>query len=71
MEHDRNIDGVYEPVGCVFENDEAKKRYFDSHSSEIAMVSNGNHPEELYERLISGRYGYIHLDGLLVKKKNL
>jgi len=66
-----DLDGVYEPVGCTFENEEAKKRYFTNHSSEIAMVKGNIKPEDLFEALISGKYGYIHLNGLVVRKKSL
>jgi len=67
--NDNALDGVYEPVGSCFENEAAKQRFFATHADEIAMVKKGVMPEELFESLISGRNGYIHLDGLLIKKK--
>jgi glycosyltransferase involved in cell wall biosynthesis len=64
-----SLDGIYEPVGSSFENEEAKRRFFVAHSDEVAMVKKEVEPENLFECLISGRYGYIHPNGLLLKKK--
>jgi glycosyltransferase involved in cell wall biosynthesis len=63
------LDGVYEPVGSCFENEEAKRRFFVGHSNETAMVRKRVDPEGLFECLIEGKSGYIHPDGLVLKKK--
>ncbi len=65
----QSLDGVYEPVDCTFENEEARRRYFETHEDEVAMVQKAVPPEKLYEVLISGKYGYIHPNGLLMKKE--
>lgn len=64
-----DLDGIYEPVGSSFENKEAQRRYFATHSGGIAMVTKTVEPEDLFECLISGKNGYIHPNGLLIKKK--
>lgn len=63
------LDGIYEPVGSSFENEESKRRFFVAHSDEVAMVKKEVEPENLFECLISGRYGYIHPNGLLLRRK--
>ena len=68
---DPAIDGVYEAVGCQFENEEARKRYFATHKDEIAVVNKPVDPEKLFYYLISGKYGYIHPNGFVGKKDAL
>jgi len=69
LSNNTDLDGIYEPVGSSFENEEAKRRFFATHSDEVAMVKKDVEPEDLFECLISGKYGYIHPNGLLIKKK--
>ncbi len=69
LSNNANLDGIYEPVGSSFENEEAKRRFFVAHSDEVAMVKKEVEPENLFECLISGRCGYIHPNGLLLRKK--
>lgn len=64
-----DIDGVYEPVQSSFENEDASRRFFKSFSSEITMIKRSTKPELLFESLIAGNNGHIHLDGLCVKKE--
>jgi glycosyltransferase involved in cell wall biosynthesis len=69
--NDPTIDGVHEAVGAEFENEEAKRRYFSTHADEIATVDKKVVPQELFRYLIVGRAGYIHLNGLVMKKSGL
>ena len=69
--NDSAVDGVYAAVGVEFENEEAKRRYFKTHYEEIATVDEKATPEELFRYLILGGAGYIHLNGLVVKKAGL
>ena len=66
-----SIDGVYEAVGCEFENEEARRRYFATHGREIATITEPVKPGKLFYYMISGKYGYIHLDGFVSKKEAL
>jgi len=68
---DQTIDGVYSAVGVEFENKEARRRYFLTHDEEIATVDKKATPETLFRFLVLGGAGYIHLNGLLVKKAGL
>ena len=68
---DPTIDGVYAAVGVEFENKEAKRRYFLTHDEEIATVDEKATPENLFRYLVLGGAGYIHLNGLVVKKAGL
>jgi glycosyltransferase involved in cell wall biosynthesis len=69
--NDPAVDGVYEAVGAEFENEEARQRYFATHYEEIATVDEKVTPEELFRYLVLGGAGYIHLEGLVVKKAGL
>jgi glycosyltransferase involved in cell wall biosynthesis len=68
---DSSIDGVYEAVGCEFENKEARRRYFATHRDEIATITKPVEPEILFYYMMSGKYGYIHLNGFIGKKEAL
>ena len=65
------VDGVYAAVGVEFENEEAKRRYFLTHYEEIATVDAKANPKNLFRYLVLGGAGYIHLNGLVVKKAGL
>lgn len=67
MAQNPNVDGVYEPVDTAFMNAKSKQRWEVDHSSQIAMARNEGSPEVLFECLIGG-HGYVHLNGLTVKK---
>ena len=71
LENDPTVDGVYSAVGAEFETEEAKRRYFATHYEEIATVDRKITSEELFRFLVQGGAGYIHLNGLVVKKSGL
>lgn len=71
LSSDPSIDGVYEAAGAEFENEEARSRYLRTHAEEIATVCRRIPPEDLFHALIEGGAGYIHLDGLVVKRESL
>lgn len=63
------IDGVYEAVGSIFENEYAKKRWLSNvKMSGLTTMSIMIAPEDLYQKLISWNYGYFSLIGLTVKR---
>lgn len=68
---DPSVDGVYSAVGVEFENEEARNRYFATHEEEIATVDKKANPNNLFQFLVLGGAGYIHLNGLVVKKDGL
>jgi glycosyltransferase involved in cell wall biosynthesis len=71
LSQDSSIDGVYEAVGCEFENEEAKRRYFATHGREIATITEPVKPDKLFYCMMSGKYGHIHLNGFVGKKEAL
>lgn len=71
LEANPEADGVYEAIGCDFENDEAKRRYFDARREEITTITKSIKPNELFRYLVMGGAGYIHLNGLVVRKKSI
>ena len=64
-----DVDGVYEAVGSEFENEEARRRYFATHSREIATITEPVKQDKLFYYMMSGKYGYIHLNGFVGKKE--
>lgn len=64
-----DIDGVYEAVGVHFENDAAMNRWFSSGGKEMTTFTDKVAPEHLFDALVNGGKGHIHLDGLLVHKR--
>ena len=69
--NDATVDGVYSAAGAEFENEESRRRYFLTHKDEMAAVDEHVEPEDLFEKLITGGAGYIHLNALVVKKSAL
>jgi glycosyltransferase involved in cell wall biosynthesis len=65
FEVNNKIDGVYNAVGFHYyrETTNAEEKHF-----KLNTMSEKIDPDILFEALINGKYGYIHLDGLTVKK---
>jgi len=68
---DPTVDGVYSAAGAEFENEEARRRYYATHVDDVATVDKKATPENLFRYLVLGGAGYIHLNGLVVKKAGL
>lgn len=73
------IDGVYEAVENVFENDQVKERFVSKRPNKYKQGPLAPHlnlytldkpvkPEELFESLIKGENGFFHFNGLVIKK---
>jgi glycosyltransferase involved in cell wall biosynthesis len=71
FDREPNVDGVYEAVGAEFESEDARQRYFATHYEEVATMQPNVLPEELFRYLVLGGAGYIHLNGLVVRKAGL
>ena len=63
-----DVDGVYEATGVHFHDPQVRQRWFSSGRDELATIRGTISSKYLFEALIKGRKGYIHLDGLVVKK---
>lgn len=67
-------EGVYEAIGIHVENETALKRWLDSNRfppDQLITLSTHVEPEDLGEALISGKYGYLTLDGFVIKQSVL
>jgi glycosyltransferase involved in cell wall biosynthesis len=71
LETNTKIDGVYEAIGMHFYNDNARKKWFSSGETNLTTITEKIDPSQLFEALLSGNKGYIHLDGLTVRKNFL
>ncbi len=61
-----HVDGVYESIGTCFENTTVEKKWL---RPLITGVKEKVASEDLYEALMdSGKFGWIHLDGLTVRR---
>ncbi|MBI9046110.1 MAG: glycosyltransferase family 2 protein [Anaerolineaceae bacterium] len=71
FKQERIIDGVYEAVGTVFQNEDSLERWENLNHSNLSTVNKIIGPDILFEYLIQGRFGFFHFDGLCVKKNAL
>lgn len=65
---DPEVDGVYEAVGTHFENPRARENWLSSGREELTTMNAKVPPRELFLRLLEGGGGWLHLDGLTVRR---
>ena len=65
LEKNPVVDGVYNAVGFYFYR---AINSFEDTKFKISTVSQKIKPEELFDSVICSKYGYLHLNGLTVKK---
>lgn len=67
----KDADGVYEAIEGRFESDVAKNRWFSSNATKsmLTTMTGRFSPDQLYENLITWKYGYFSLIGLTVRRK--
>ena len=63
-----DVDGVYEATGVHFYAPQVKQRWISSGCEDLATLTERAEPTRLFETLLKSGKGYIHLDGLVVKK---
>jgi len=63
-----DLDGVYEAIGMHFHNVQAKEKWFSRRGKDLTTMTEGVNSRHLFEALLRDGKGYIHLDGLVVKK---
>ncbi|MDQ7785104.1 MAG: glycosyltransferase family A protein [Desulfomonilaceae bacterium] len=63
---DPKVDGVFEAVGLLFEDEQTRRRFNDPDRSMHTIV-NGFEPEGLLRDLIDNK-GWFHFDGIVVKR---
>jgi glycosyltransferase involved in cell wall biosynthesis len=64
----KEIDGCYNAVGFHFYR---LGKMEESHHFKISTLKNSVPPEELFENIVTSRLGYLHLNGLTIKKEAL
>lgn len=64
-----SIDGVYEAIGTIFQNQQAQDRWDSLNWGELTTVRKTLKPEELFYFLVMWEAGHFSLDGLAIKKE--
>ena len=64
-----DISGVYEAIGMHYYSEDARNKWISKSGEQLTTVTSGIDPNELFEKLLIGKNGYLHLDGLVIKKK--
>jgi glycosyltransferase involved in cell wall biosynthesis len=65
FDEDKNCDGVYNAVGFHFYR---TITVAEQKQLQLNTMTSGIEPTFLFDALISGKYGFFHIDGLTVKK---
>ena len=65
FEENQNVDGVYNAVGFELYR---KATQSELGKYKLSTVSKKIQPNELFDSIVSTKYGYLHLNGLTVKK---
>lgn len=68
FEDDANCDGVYEAIGMHFYDQEGKGRWIAQGGEMLTTLQECVEPKLLFEHLLDKKKGYLHLDGLVLKK---
>lgn len=79
ISNNKSIDGVYEAVENSFENKRAEKRFYSNrpkkylkkeleHFLPLFTLEHSVSSKELFDTLLKGDIGFIHFNGLVVKK---
>ncbi len=68
LESDGKIDGVYEPIGVHYQDDNSRGIWSEKGDGELSMLHERVSPERLFDVLIEIRSGSFTLDGLVVRK---
>ena len=66
FQNDEACDGVYNAVGFQYYRNATN---IEKENPKLNTLSKKIKPENLFEALISGKYGYFHIDGLTLKKE--
>lgn len=63
-----DIDGVYEGTGTYFHEEKNKEDWFWRNKTVLTTMTKVIDPDCLFESLLGGKLGSLHLNGLLVRK---
>jgi len=63
------VDGVYEAIGTIYQNQQAKSSWDAKNWGELTTVRKTLKPEELFYFLVMWEAGHFSLDGFIIKKE--
>jgi glycosyltransferase involved in cell wall biosynthesis len=63
-----DIDGVHEAIGMHYYSERAKNHWIQKEGGGLTGLKEAIASENLFNTLVNGGKGYIHLDGLVVRK---
>lgn len=66
-----DIDGVHEAIGMHYYSERAKKHWIQKEGGGLTGLTESIAPENLFKTLVNGGKGYIHLDGLIVRRTSI
>jgi glycosyltransferase involved in cell wall biosynthesis len=62
------IDGVYEAVGVYYQDSSARQRWLSWGCEDLITMKERVSHDELFSALVEGGNGWLHLDGLVLKR---
>lgn len=74
LKENPEVDGVYHSVGTHYYNEQAKKDHFirvtraGSHNPDVTGLTTRCPGSQLFETLVLGQAGWLHLDGLTIRR---
>ena len=71
FEQNPDADGMYMTIGVKYYDEQLKSKHLSRVRWEETGVRKYIGPEDLYRTLATGKYGHIHLDGVVLKKSSL
>lgn len=69
FQEQEDADGVYEAVGVWFEDSRAKERWLSWAHEDLITMRESVSSEELFSALVENSRGWLHLDGLVLRKR--
>jgi glycosyltransferase involved in cell wall biosynthesis len=69
LAENRGIDGVYEAIGTMYEDEDAKRKWEALDWGDLTTVRKVLHPGELFYYLVMWKAGHFSLDGLVIRKE--
>lgn len=69
MAADPHVDGVYDAVGTLYENEQCAQWYREQQSPDLLTVRKPTDPAELFSTLLSDDGGFFLTDGLVVRSR--
>ena len=67
IDTDPSIDGVYEAVGLVADDEATRRWYLSTIGPEVLTLNRVPDPDRLFEALLDGTHGYFCTDGIVVR----